>query len=382
MEKFVLKEVLTKRDLKQFVLFPFSLYKENPYWVPPLYLDEMSTLDKNKNPAFEYCEAKYWLAYKNGEIVGRIAGIINHAYIEKWKNKFVRFGWIDFIDEPAVSRLLLETVEKWAIESGLNGIHGPLGFTDFDPEGMLVDGFEESGTMTTIYNYPYYPSHLENLGYKKDVDWLEYEITIPQQIPDRIKRAAVAVAKRYDLHSLKVRKAKDLLLYSRNLFEVLNLTYKDLYGVVALSEKQISEYTKQYFSFIQPEYVSVVLDKNEKVAAFAISIPSLSKALQKAKGKILPVGFIHLYRALKKNNIADLYLVAVRPDFQSKGLNAILINDLGTTFLENGIKKAITHPALEKNNKVLTLWKDYETRFIKRRRCFLKILKNHNPFPI
>ncbi len=375
MEEIIIKEVKTLHDIKQFVSFPHVLYADNPYWVPSMRADEITTLRSDKNPAFEYCEAKYWLAYKKGKIVGRIAGIINQAYIEKWKKKYVRFGWIDFIDDIAVSEALIRMVEDWADKMGMDAVHGPLGFTDFDPEGMLVDGFKELGTMQTIYNFPYYPVHFEKLGYKKDVDWLEYEITIPEKIPGKVEETALIAEKECQLHYLKVKKSKELLPYARGVFDVLNIAYKDLYGVITLSEKQINKYIKQYFSFIAPDYISIVLDKNEKVVAFAISIPSLSKALKKAKGQLFPFGFFYLYKAFKKNDIVDLYLIGVNPELQGKGVDAMLIMDMEKTFIKNGILKAITHPALEENNKVQTLWKHYETRLIKRRRCYIKILK-------
>jgi hypothetical protein len=342
--------------------------------VPMLLSDEVNTFDKNKNPAFENCEAKYWLAYKNEKLVGRIAGIISRAYIERWKNKYARFGWIDFIDDENVSRSLIGAVEKWAMEKGMTAVHGPLGFTDFDPEGMLVEGFDEPGTMQTIYNFPYYQTHLEKLGYKKDCDWREYEIAVPAEVPEAIQQLAEEVLKKYDLHVLKVKNQKELLPFAKDIFDVLNEAYRNLYGVVPLSEKQISIYTKQYFSLIRPEYVSVVLDHNEKTVAFAIAIPSLSKALQKSGGKLFPFGFITIYNALRKNNIADLYLIGVRPDMQEKKLFSILTRELEKTFIENHVSKAITHPALENNNKVLALWKNYETRFTRRRRCYLKFM--------
>lgn len=374
MTNIIIKEVIAKDDLKNFVLFPHALYADNPYWVPSLRSDEMETFDKDKNPSFKNCEAKLWLAYRDNEIVGRIAGIINHSYISKWKNKYARFGWIDFIEDREVLKKLMFAFENWAAEKGMEAVHGPMGFTDFDPEGMLVEGFNEIASMTTIYNYPYYAPFLEELGYVKDVDWLEYEITIPKQIPERVLKLAELVEKRYEVHSLKANSSRELLGYARQVFDILNVAYKNLYGVVFLDEEQVDSYIKKYFSFIQPDFVSVVLDKNNNAVAFAIGIPSLSEALQKSKGKLFPFGFIRLLRALKTNTVVDLYLIAIHPDLQSKGINSILIRDLATTFIRKNITKAITHPALENNNKVLTLWKGYETRQIRRRRCYLRKL--------
>jgi len=374
MSEITIKEVVSIKDLKEFVLFPFTLYAKNPYWIPPMIADEMDTFNPKKNPAYKNCETKLWLVHKDGKPAGRIAGIINHSYISKWKNKYARFGWIDFIEDEEVFRLLMNAVEFWAIEKGMTAVHGPLGFTDFDPEGLLVEGFEETGTMSTIYNFNYYGKFLENDGYLKDVDWLEYEITIPEKIPENIEKVAVIAERRYKLHSLKVKHSSELRVYAKNIFNLLNQTYGHLYGVVTLSEAQIDGYIKQYFPFIQHEYVSVVLDEEDKVAAFAIGIPSLSKALRQSKGKLFPFGFLYLLKALKKNKCVDLYLVAVRPNLQGKGVNAILLRDLGNSFIAKNISSAITHPALEENNRVLALWKDFDTRQTKRRRCYLKKL--------
>lgn len=371
----VIKEVVTKRGLKDFISFPYKLYAGNKFWIPPLRFDERRTLDKKKNPAFDYCEARYWLAYRNGEIVGRIAGILNKSYIKKWGNNYLRFGWIDFIDDAGVSKALLETIERWAGELGMKAVHGPLGFTDLDREGMLVEGFEELGTMATLYNYPYYPLHLEKFGYRKDADWFEFEIKTPARIPERVERMADIVRRRYNLKIVKAKKAKELLPYAKDMFHVLNDAFENLYGVVTLTERQIDFYVKQYFGFIRPEFVTLILDEKNKVAAFGISMPSLSKALLKCRGRIFPFGFIYLLRALKKNNVADLLLTAVRPDLQDKGLTALLMKEMGNAYSRHGIKKAESHPELEVNTKVQAFWKHFEVRKHKRRRCFIKFLQ-------
>jgi GNAT superfamily N-acetyltransferase len=369
----VIREVTTSKELKKFVLFPHALYSKNPYWVPSLISDEILTLSKTKNPAFEYCDARYWLAYKEGKVAGRIAGIVNNAFIEKWGKRYARFGWFDFIDDKSVSRALFETVELWALEKNMAAIHGPFGFTDFDPEGLLIDGFDRPGTMTTIYNYPYYAHHLEALNYVKDVDWVEYEIDIPQTIPERVTRIVNEISRRYDLQLLKVKTSRKLLPYARGVFDLINKSYEHLYGVVTLSEKQIDAYIKQFFSFIHPDYVSIVLEKNE-VVAFAISMPSLSTALQKSKGRMLPFGFLHLYKALHWNDRVDLYLIAVRPDLQNKGVTSMLIKDLNEKFIKHRIVKAIAHPILEQNGKMISFWKGFKKAIIKRRRCYIKAL--------
>ncbi len=368
-----IREVRTKKELKQFALFPNSLYANNPFWLPSLLSNEVSTLSENQNPAFRYCKAKYWLAHNDGKIVGRIAGIINHAFIKKWGKRYARFGWFDFIDDITVSKALLDTVEQWALEEKMHAIHGPFGFTDFDPEGMLIDGFQRIGTMTTIYNYPYYPDHLEALKYVKDVDWVEYEIEIPETISESLTCKANQVAQQLNLHILKVATSRKLMPYVPGVFELTNKSYSHLYGVVPLSKDQVNAYTNQFFPFIHPKYVSIVLE-NDLVVAFAIAIPSLSKALQKSKGRLLPFGFFHLYKALHWNDQVDLYLIAVRPDLQNKGVTSILINDLNQKFIDQHISKAITHPILEQNGKMISFWKGYQKTLIRRRRCYIKNL--------
>jgi hypothetical protein len=371
---FEIKEVLDNTSLKQFIKFPYDLYKGNKYWVPPLFYDEMNTLRKDKNPAFEFCKAKYWLAFKDGKIAGRIAAILNQKYINKWNDKYLRFGWIDFIDDEQVSNALFDTIESWARLKKMTAIHGPLGFTDMDNEGTLIEGFEELGTLATIYNYPYYPKHIERCGYEKDVDWIEFAVKPPPIVPEIIEKIAERTKKKNNLKVLKIKKAKDLLPYASEIFEVINDAYKDLYGFVQLSEKQIAMYIKQYFGFIRPEYVPVVLDSNGKVAAFGITMPSLSKALQKAKGRLFPFGFIYILRAMHKNDRADLYLVAVRPDLQDKGVNAILMHEMNKTYIKEKIIEVETNPELENNLKVQAQWKLMEKRQHKRRRCYIKHL--------
>jgi hypothetical protein len=371
-----IKTVSSKKDLKKFLLFPYKLYAKSKYWVPPLRFDEMNVLRQDKNPAFDHCEAKYWLAIKNNKVVGRIAGIIVKPYIEKWKNKYARFGWFDFINDENVSTALLKTAENWAEEKGMTAIHGPLGFTDMDYEGMLIEGFEELGTLATIYNFPYYPKHLEKLGYKKDTDWVEYEMTVPEEIPQKIERIAKIVEKKLKLKILRVKNKKEILPYAKEIFEVIDETYKDLYGVVPLTNKQVDAYIKQYFGFIIPEFVPVVLDSNGQIVAYGITMPSLSKALQKSRGKLFPFGFIHLLKAMKKNDRADLYLVSVRTKYQGKGVNAILINEMNKVYLKHNILKVESNPELESNSNVQTQWKFFERRMHKRRRCYIKHLNS------
>ncbi|MDR3610867.1 MAG: hypothetical protein P4L27_09915 [Ignavibacteriaceae bacterium] len=369
-----IKEVNTPKELENFIKFPYLLYKGNPYWVPPMLLDEKKVLNKEKNPAFEFCDVKLWLAYKNGKIAGRIAGIINRRYIEAWKNNYARFSYIDFIDDAEVSKALFDSAEKWAIENNIEKIHGPLGFTDFDPEGMLVEGFEELGTFGAIYNYPYYVNHIEKYGYKKDVDWIEFQVKPPEQLLEKVDRIAAIVSKKYGLKILRVKKAKELLPYGKEIFYLINRAYKDLFGFVQLSDKQIELYIKEYFGFIKPEFVPVVLDNQNKIVAFGITMPSLSKALQKNRGRLFPFGFIPMLKAMKNNNMADLYLVAVDPDMQDKGVNALLINEINKIFIKNKITLVETNRELETNLKVQAQWKEMDARQHKRRRCYIKNL--------
>lgn len=366
-------EVNTPHELKQFVDFQYSLYRDNKFWVPPLRSDELKSL-RSTNPAFDFCEAKYWLAYRDGAIVGRVAGIINKKYNEVWKAKAARFGWLDFIDDREVSSALFKTVEAWGVENGMSTLHGPLGFTDMDGEGTLVEGFEEISTLGAIYNYPYYPAHIEALGYTKDTDWIEYQVTMHTEIPEKVRRVAEIALERNHLSVLKVKKAKELLPYAHEIFHVLNDAYRDLYGFVTLSEKQISMYVKQYFGFIVPDYVPVVLDAHGKVAAFGIAMPSLSKALQRCRGRLFPFGFIQVLKALKKSRNIDLYLTAVRPDLQNKGVNGILIHEMNKVFVRNHVETVETNRELEDNAKVQAQWRFYEHRQHKRRRCYKKML--------
>jgi ribosomal protein S18 acetylase RimI-like enzyme len=365
-------EVTTLKELKSFVHFPLNLYRGNPYWVPTLLFDELNTLRRDKNPAFEHCEARYWAAYRRGRMVGRVAAILNRRHIEKWGQRYMRFGWIDFIDDPSVSEALMLRVETWAKEMGMTAVHGPLGFTDLDREGMLVDGFTELSTLATIYNHPYYPQHMVNLGYAKDTDWMEYEFSVPPEPNETIARIADISLRRNKLKILKLDHKKELLTYANELFKLLDDEYKNLYGTVPLTEKQKETYINQYFGFVTPDFVPMVMDQKNRMVAFGIVMPSLSLALQKTKGQLFPLGFIHLLRALRKNDRADLYLVAVRSEYQGKGVNAILMNKMHNVFNKLGIKKVESNPELETNQNVQGQWKYYEKRQHKRRRVFIK----------
>jgi hypothetical protein len=363
--------VSTSKDLKKFVDFPFQLYTGNEFWVPPLKFDEINTLRKDKNPAFDYCEAEYWLAYLDNTLVGRIAGIINRKESERWNTRLVRFGWIDFIDDPEVSRVLVETVKEWGKGKGMTGLHGPLGFTDMDPEGMLIEGFDQVSSLAAIYNFSYYNDHMQRLGFRKATDWVQFKIRIPGVIPEKVERMTRIVLKKYDLHLLKPRKAKEIRPYAAKMFTMYNEAFHDIYGFTALTRKQMDAYTRQYFGFIRAEFVSLVIDANDDVVGFGITMPSLSLALQKANGSLFPFGFIHLLRALRKNDTIHMYLIGVRPDYQGKGVLALVYHELNKAYLKAGIKVAYTHPQLEDNLKAISIWKNYDAHVNIRRRCWI-----------
>jgi len=372
MDKLLLRQVSSGKELKKFVEFPFRLYQDNPYWCPPLNFDELNTLRKDKNPAFSYCEAAYWLVYRGSQPVGRIAGIINHKEVTQGHTKLVRFGWIDFIDDLEVSRLLIETVMEWGQGRGMTGIHGPLGFTDMDPEGMLTEGFDQISSLAAIYNFPYYNVHMQNLGFRKATDWVQFEIKVPAEIPAKVERMTRIVLQKYDLHLLKPRKAREIKPYAAKMFTMYNEAFRELYGFTALTREQMDNYTKQYFDFIRPEFVSMVLDSKDDVVGFGVTMPSLSLALQKAHGSLFPFGFIHLLRAMRKNDIIHMFLIGVRPDYQGKGVLALVYHELTRAYIDAGIKIARTHPQLEENFRAISIWKNYDGRVNIRRRCWIR----------
>jgi hypothetical protein len=367
-----IRAVVTPKDLRKFVDFPFTLYQGNRFWCPPLRFDEINTLSPKKNPAFEFCEAAYWIAYNGDRPVGRVAAIINREANLKWKDDLVRFGWIDFIDDIDVTRKLIETVSEWGKVRGMKGVHGPLGFCDMDYEGMLIEGFDELSALSAIYNFPYYPVHMEQLGFSKATDWVQFKIRVPDEVPAKVERMTSIVYEKYDLHLLNAQKAAGIRPYARKLFLMYNDAFRDLYGFTALTSRQMDAYTKQYFGFIRPEFVSLVLDSKDDVVGFGLTMPSLAKALQKCNGSLFPFGFLHLYRALHKNDTIHMYLVGVRPDYQGRGVLALVYHELTKAYIRAGIKTAITHPQLEENMKAVTIWKNYDARIHIRRRCWIK----------
>lgn len=372
-----IKEVETKKELKTFVTFANKLYKDNPYYIPEIGEEVKMTLSREKNPAFEFCEAIYYLAYKKDQPVGRIAGIINHKSNEKWNQKYVRFAFVDFIDDAEVVDALFDQLATWGKSKGMDHIQGPMGFTDMDKEGMLIEGFEELGTMATIYNHPYYPKHMERLGFIKEHDWHEYKIYIPEDVPDKHRRIAEIVQKKYGLRTLKFKNRKEVYPYAHKIFETLNKAYEPLYGFASLTPKQIDYYVAQYIPMIQLDLVSVIIrEEDNEVVGFGISLPSLSRALQKSNGKLFPFGFIHLLKGLKgKPKIVDLYLVGILPEYQKKGVNALIFNDLIPYYIQLGVKYAESNPESEQNDSIHAQWDYFKTEMHKTRRAFVKEIK-------
>ncbi|HOX13430.1 MAG TPA: hypothetical protein P5313_16215 [Spirochaetia bacterium] len=367
--------VQTPKDLRTFIQVPFSIYKDSPFWVPPLVFDELNSLRKDKNPAFEFSDAEYWIAYKDGVPVGRIAGIVNRRAMEKWGNKDARFGWIDFIEDFEVAKALVGTVEAWARSKGMEGLAGPLGFTDLDREGMLVEGFGELGTLATIYNHPYYPEYLSRLGYAKEVDWVEYEVKTPKSIPEKALRVQELISKRSGIRLYEWKSKKDLIRrYAPAIFDLINESYAKLYGTFVLTRAQIQAYIDQYLGFVDPRFLKVVVDSEDKLVCFAICMPSLSRALQKARGALLPFGWFHLLRALRNPRTVDMYLVAVRSDWANRGAVAFLMTSLAESCIRAGVQTNETNPELETNVEVQSIWKDFDRRQHKRRRAFRKAL--------
>ena len=369
-----IKEISSKNEFREFIKFPDRLYSGNKYYIPALHKAQLKILDKNQNPAFEFCEAKYWLAYINNKVVGRIAGIINHNYNKKQDKKYIRFGWLDFIEDKKVLQKLMQTVETWAKQKNAEYIHGPLGFTTFDASGILIEGFNELPTSFAHYNFSYYPRLMEELGYGKDVDWIEFQIQVPENVPNKIIRGANIVQKRFNLHRPNIKKTKDGLKYADELFAILNESYNGLYGFSELTKKQIENLKKQFFSFIKPEYISLVLNKEDKLIAFGITVPSLAKALKKSNGKLFPFGYYRIWKALRKNDTVDLLLIGVKPEYQKKGVHAMVFEQIGQTFVDNKILFLETTREMENNNKVQQLWSDYNIRQHKRTRCYIKKL--------
>ena len=381
MTSITIKKVETKEDLKAFIEFHYDLYKGNEYDVPNLYSDEVNTLSKDKNAAFDFCVANYYLAIRDNKVVGRVAAIINNKANEKWNQKRVRFGWIDFIEDKEVLEALLKAVEDFGKAHGMNEIVGPLGFTDMDPEGMLTWGFDQLGTMPTIYNYDYYPRLLESLpGYEVDNKYVEYKLFVPDTVPEKYDKIAEMIQNRYNLRIKKLTK-KDVFEggYGKKIFELINSTYKDLYGFSELSEKQIDQYINMYFPFADLSLITLVEDASadNRLVGIGITLPSLSEALQKCKkGRLFPFGWFHLLRAIKfhKTKIVDLLLIGVLPEYRMKGVNALIFADLIPRYQAYGFEWGETQVEMETNANVQSQWETLNPVMHKRRNCYKKVL--------
>lgn len=368
------KKISSKKDIKKFVNFQIELYKDNKYFVPPIIKDELNVFDPKINQVFKNADCWLFLAYKDGKIAGRVAALVNYIELEEQKKLKMRFGWLDMIDDIQVTKALLDQVALIGKEKNLEYIEGPVGFSNMDKAGMLVEGFQELGTMITWYNHAYYKEHLEQLGYVKSADWVEFKFVPPSPIPDRFNKFADLIARRYKLRTLKFNSIKEVEPYVNDMFDLLNQTYSKLVTYVPIQQYQIDLYREKYLPFINPDYLECVVDEENKLVAFAITMPSFSKALQKAKGKLLPFGFMHLLRAKKKNNRAAFYLIGIHPRLQGKGVTAMMFRNVTQNFMEKGITLCETNPELEDNIAVQALWKDYDPILHKRRRIYRKDL--------
>lgn len=361
-----------RKELKKYVKFGIDLYRGNDCYVPPLIFEEIETLMPSKNPAFDFCEAQSFMALRDGVPAGRITAIINCVVNERTGKREARFGFVDFVDDAEVVDALFRAAEEWSRQRGMTEMVGPMGFTDMDHEGMLIDGFDELGTMATIYNYPYYPVHMERMGYKPDVDWVEYRMTVPDSVPDKYLRIASLVERKYGFKTLHYTSRSRLKAdYGRAIFDLINVAYDGLYGYSPLSDRQIDYYIDKYLGILRLDCISVVVDKDGKLVAFGISIPSFSRALQRSGGRLWPLGWYHLLKAIHgKNDVVDLMLVAVSPEYQNMGVNAMVFADLLPTYIKNGYKFAESNLELADNASVQLQWQYFERRQHRRRRAF------------
>jgi len=362
-----IREIESKKHLKKFIKFPFKLYKGNPNYVIPLIEFEESTLNKSKNPAFDHSDAKYWLAEKEGEIVGRIAAIVIENELKE--KELARFGWIDFIDDEEVAHLLLNTAKEWVESKGAKAIHGPMGFTDLDFEGALVSGYDHLATQATIYNYPYYIDYYKSWGLEVSATWVEMRGGIPSEVPRRITRAAQMVKNRFGLKVKEFKNAKQILKYAPGVFEVLNEAYAHLYGYQQLTNKQVDYYIDQYFGFVRKEFVCIVVNEEDEVVGFALSLPSLSKAFNKAKGSLFPFGFAHVLNAFFFGKHVDMFLIGVKPEYQKLGANALIFENLTSTYVQKKINYVSTGPMMEENRGMLNSFNDYDLDPVDIKRC-------------
>jgi len=369
-----IQEMTTKKEMKTFVKFPFKLYKNNKYWVPPIINDELESFDKNINPVFKHAEARFFIALKNNEIVGRVAAIINFTELNEQKLKKMRFGWFDFIDDFEVSKMLLKKIEEIGIQNNLEFMEGPVGFSNLDKVGVLTEGFDHIGTMITWYNHSYYKDHFIKHGFKVEKEYLENKFAFKNVIREPLERISTLLKKRYQLTSLNFTKTKDIMPYVDKMFELFNTSYAELPSFVPISDIEIAYFKKKYISFINPEFIKFVMDKDDNMIAFAITMPSFSTALQKAKGKLLPFGLFHLLKAKKESKDAIFYLIGVDPKYQSKGVHALIFLEYQKSFEKRGIVNCIRTPELASNTKIAAVWKNFEPVIHKRRCTFKKTI--------
>lgn len=363
-------QVSNKKQLLDFIKFPMELYKNNQNYVPPLINDEKNIWNPIENPALAYSEAKQFLAYKNGKIAGRIAVMINHKEAKELGIEKVRFGWLDFIDDEEVSKALINEAIKFAKEKNLKKIEGPMGFTNLDKAGMLTHGFDKLATMIGLYNFSYYPEHLEKLGLKKEKEWVEFEIDFPEVLPEKVEKFSKLIAEKYQLQTVKFNHKEEILPLVKPMFKLLDETYKHLSTYTPISDEQILHYKEKYFGFIDKDYIICIKDKDDNLISFAITMPSYSKALQKAKGKLLPFGWWHFMNAGKKNDRANFYLIGIHPEYQRRGVTAIIFKEIYDIFKKKGVKFLETNPELEENKNIQLLWQDYNPINHKRRRTY------------
>jgi len=369
-----IKEVISSSDFKAFVKFPFSLYKDNAYWVPPIIKDELETFDKTKNPAFKNAEARFFLGYKGKQIVGRIAAIANWIEIKEQQLKKMRFGWFDFIDDLEVSKALLDKVFEIGKQHQLEYTEGPVGFSNLDKVGVLIEGFDHIGTMITWYNHPYYQAHYEQHGFVKEKEYLENKFKAAAADPKFFVKANLLIKKRYQLRELNFTNSKDIMPWVDSMFDLFNESYASLSSFVKITDVQKEYFKKKYINFINPEYIKFVIDKDDKLVAFAIVMPSFSEALQKAKGKLFPFGLFHLLNARKNSKDVIFYLIGIHPDYQNKGVTAVIFNEFHKTFNDKGIDNCIRTPELEENTAIRQMWKHFGPVIHKRRRTYRKNL--------
>lgn len=370
----VIREVLSRKDLDVFVRFPDNLFKGCRYYIPASHQNQLSTLSKEKNPAFSHCEARYWLAFSGKKVVGRIAGVINHRYNQERDAKYMRFGWINFTEDQKVADLLLEAVEGWARDKEMEFVHGPLGFTSFDPSGLLVEGFEELPTSFGNYNYPYYDHMLKKAGYQKDVDWIELRIKVPDHTPEREIKIAGLLRERYSLRDANIKTRAEIRSYAGRLFELVNSAYTGLYGFSTLSPEQIRNLVAEFLPLINPDYLSVILNDRNEVVGVGLVMASLAKAMKKAKGRLFPFGMLHILWALRFNDTIDMLIIGVKPEYRNKGLYALIFEKIFNNLKRNGVKYVESTRELEDNQKVQQLWAGLEARQHKRARCYIKTI--------